>query len=223
MLVREVKRRFVVVAQRALASGEFSLDDIASSGGRIDVPLRCLRAAMLSSHGLRPSVIVYLVLCGGEYAPRTIRFDGASVKFLRPDERALAVLVQKTLAAARAQGRAEAATGAAAAAFAEVKPGISVVSRGVDAVLDDVAGTRLYLVREGADDVRAARELGEHESTFFLGDDRGFDVAVTDELERRGAIALGLGPVSMHAEDAVAVLTNELDRRAFAHYGERGA
>jgi tRNA (pseudouridine54-N1)-methyltransferase len=202
MSEKGASRRFVIIGQRALASGDYLLDDVASSGGRIDVLLRCLRAAMLSSHGLRRDVIVYLVLCGGEGAPRTIRFDGSSVKFMRPDERALAVLVKKTLAASGGTH-----------AFEEVKPGIWLVARGVDAVLEDVASTRLHLLREGAPDVRDERDLGERESTFFIGDDRGFTDDVVEQLARAGAIPLGLGPVSMHAEDAVAVLTNELDRR----------
>jgi tRNA (pseudouridine54-N1)-methyltransferase len=164
---------------------------------------------MLSSHGLRRDVVVYLVLGGGERAPRTLRFDGSGVKFLRPDERALAVLVQKVLTAA-------AASGEDAAVFTEVKPGISVVSRGFPAVLEDVAGTRLYVLREDAPDARDHHELGELESTFFLGDDRGFGEGVLEALLRAGAVPLGLGPVSMHAEDAVAVLTNELDRRGAA-------
>jgi tRNA pseudouridine-54 N-methylase len=37
---------------------------------------------------------------------------------------------------------------------------------------------------------------------------------VRDELAAIGAIPLGLGPVSVHAEDAVTLVVNELDRRA---------
>src|SRR3954471_13787044 len=110
-------RRFVVIGQRASASPDFSLLDLPSSSGRLDVLLRCLRAALLVSHGLRRDTTVYLVLCGGPLAPRALRFDGAEVRFLRPDERALAVLVQKCLAAE--------ATPTGGAGFVRVKPGIA--------------------------------------------------------------------------------------------------
>src|SRR3954470_1143092 len=92
-------RRFVVIGQRATASPNFSLLDLPSTSGRLDVLLRCLRAALLVSHGVRRDTVVYLVLLGGPGAPRTLRVDGATAKFLRPDERSLAVLAQKALAA----------------------------------------------------------------------------------------------------------------------------
>lgn len=91
-------RRFVIIGQRASASPDFSLNNLPASSGRLDVLLRCLRAALLVSHGLRRDTIVYLVLLGGPSAPRTLRIDSADVRFLRPDERSLAVLVQKALA-----------------------------------------------------------------------------------------------------------------------------
>ena len=58
-------RRFVVIGQSATASPDFSLVDIAGTSGRLDVLLRCLRAALLVSHGLRRDTVVYLVLLGG--------------------------------------------------------------------------------------------------------------------------------------------------------------
>src|SRR5262245_20269818 len=91
-------RRFVVVGQKASASPDFSLDDLPATSGRLDVLLRCLRAALLVSHGLREDTIVYLVLQGGPRAPRALRIEGAAARFVRPDERSLAVLVKKVLA-----------------------------------------------------------------------------------------------------------------------------
>jgi tRNA (pseudouridine54-N1)-methyltransferase len=94
-----VTRRFVVIGQKALASPEFLLDDLAGTSGRLDVLVRSLRAALLVSHGVRRDTIVYLVLLGGARAPRTIRIEGAEARFLRPEERSLATLVKKVLAA----------------------------------------------------------------------------------------------------------------------------
>jgi len=90
-------RRFVIVGQKATASPEFSLLDLPGTSGRLDVLLRCLRSALLVSHGLRRDTIVYLVLQGGPEAPRVLRIDGSAIRFVRPDERALALLVQKAL------------------------------------------------------------------------------------------------------------------------------
>jgi tRNA (pseudouridine54-N1)-methyltransferase len=208
-------RRFVVVGQRASAGPEFSLSNLPASSGRLDVLLRCLRAALLFSHGVRRDTIVYLVLLGGYRAPRTLRVEGATVKFLRPDERSIAVLAQKALAA---PGEGD--------GFVTVRPGIAVAEGGLDAVLADVRSATPYVLQEGALDLREAA-IDPADVVFFLGDDGGFDEATRARLAAlapRAASAVGVGPVSLHADDAVAIVVNELDRRQPpAPAGEAGA
>ncbi|HEY8073293.1 MAG TPA: hypothetical protein VIF62_04275 [Labilithrix sp.] len=193
-------RRIVVVCGAATASPSFSLEDIPGTSGRIDVAVRCLRAALLVSHGVRQDTVAYLVLLGGPDAPRTIRVDGATAKFLRPDERSLATLVKKTLALAT-DGE----------SFVTVKPGVAIASGGVDAVLADVSSPAVYVLEESAPDIRDAT-LDLANAIFFVGDHRGFDDAVRARLASLGAVPLSVGPVSVHAEDAVTLLVNELDR-----------
>ncbi len=196
-------RRFVIVGQRATASPDFLLDDIAGTSGRLDVLLRSLRAALLVSHGLRRDTVVYLVLLGGERAPVSLRFDGATAKFLRPEERSLAVLVKKVLAVP-----------CESAAFVDVRPGIAMARGGLDAVTADLgdASSARYVLEEGAPDFRGV-PLDDRDGVFFVGDHLGFDDATRGALRAMNATPLGLGPMSVHAEDAVAILANELDRR----------
>jgi tRNA (pseudouridine54-N1)-methyltransferase len=195
-------RRIVIVGQKALASPEYSLDDLAGTSGRLDVLLRALRAALLVSHGLRQDTMAYLVLLGGPRAPRTVRFDGAAARFLRPEERSLATLLKKVLAAT-SEG----------AGFAPVRPGIAIAEGGVGTVIADLGGAAPYVLEEGAPDVRDI-PLDARDGAFFVGDHLGFDGAVRAQLAAIHATPIGLGPVSVHAEDAVAILANELDRRA---------
>jgi tRNA (pseudouridine54-N1)-methyltransferase len=197
-------RRFVLLGQRALASPDFLLDDLAGTSGRLDVLVRALRAALMVSHGLRKDTIAYLVLLGGPRAPRTLRFDGSAAQFLRPDERSLATLVRKVLAAPPCTE-----------GFAPVKPGISIADAGLAAVLGDLAGEDLYVLEEGAPDVRGV-PIEPRSVALFVGDHTGFDPEARAELARRGARPVGVGPVSVHVEDAVAVAVNELDRREAA-------
>jgi tRNA (pseudouridine54-N1)-methyltransferase len=195
-------RRFAVIGQKASASEEFLLYDLAGTSGRLDVLVRCLRAAFLFSHGLRTNVVVYLVLLGGARAPRVVRIDGSAVRFLRPDERALAVLLQKVLAA-----RPE------TAGWVEVKSGIAVASAGFEAVLADASAAATFVLKEGASDIRSASFPVAGELLFVLGDHLGLPAAVEEALAGRGAHPIGVGPVSLHTEDVVAIVTNELDRR----------
>jgi tRNA (pseudouridine54-N1)-methyltransferase len=195
-------RRFVVIGQKASGSPDFSLVDLPATSGRLDVLLRCLRASLLVSHGVRRDTMVYLVLLGDETAPRVLRVEGAAVRFLRPDERSLATLVQKSLAAAR-EG----------AGFVSVRPGIAVADGGLDVVLDDVGRATFYVLEEGAADVRQATiDVGD--PVFFVGDHAGFDAPTRARLASIGARPVSVGPVSLHADDIVALVNNELDRRA---------
>jgi tRNA (pseudouridine54-N1)-methyltransferase len=194
-------RRIVVVGQHARGSGDFLLNDLAGTSGRLDVLVRCVRAALLVSHGLRRDTVVYLVLLGDPRTPKTLRFDGASARFIRPEERSLAVLAQKMLSAGR-EGP----------GFVAMRPGIAISHEGLSAVLAELGPATPYLLEEGAPDIRSA-PLDLRDAVFFFGDHRGFQDAVREELAGIGAVPLGLGPVSVHAEDAVTLVVNELDRR----------
>lgn len=198
-------RRFVIIGQRATASPGFSLVDIPGTSGRLDVLLRCVRAALLVSHGLRRDTVVYLVLLGGPEAPRSLRIDGSAARYLRPDERSLAVTVQKALTEASRATQAE-----TKGSFVAVRPGIAVAEGGVDAVLADLGEGPRYVLEEGAQDVRDHPLGGDH-GTFFLGDHLGFDEASRAALA--GVEALSVGPVSLQADDVITLVANELDRR----------
>jgi tRNA (pseudouridine54-N1)-methyltransferase len=195
---------FVVIGQKAEASGEFLPDDLPGTSGRLDVLLRCVRSALLWSHGIRDDVTVYLVLCGGPRAPRAMRIDGSCARFVRPDERSLATLARKTLASRADDG---------ADGFVDVRPGIAIARDGLESALADLEAGPMFVLEEGAPDVRDREGVALDGAVFFLGDHLGFDDRTRERLTARGARPLGVGPRSLHAEDAITVVLNEIDRR----------
>ena len=58
-------RRFAVIGHRAMSSGKLPLNDLASGAGRMDVMVRALMAAMMTSHGFRRDTEIILHLMGG--------------------------------------------------------------------------------------------------------------------------------------------------------------
>ncbi len=196
-------RRFIVVGRAATAGGDFLLDDLPGTSGRLDVLIRCVRPAFLTSHGIRRDVVVYLVLLGGARAPRVVRIEGADVKFLRPDERAVATLVKKVLASHSDD---------VGLGFVLVKPGISVARGGLDLALEDAHGSSspLFVLEEGASDLRDAKELGS--ACFVIGDHLGLPEDARRRLAALGARPVSIGPISLHADDVVTIVNNELDR-----------
>ena len=195
-------RRFVIVGSKAKASPDFLLVDIPSTSGRLDVLLRGLRAGLLVSHGLRRDTVVYLVLQGDPSHVVTLRFDGAASRYMRPDDRSLASVVQKVLR-----------TEPVSAEFTEVRPGIAIARGGVETVLAQTQGAAHHLLDEHGADLRN-EALALEDNVFFLGDHIGLD----DETRRRITAVTGrslsAGPVSLHTEDVITLVHNELDRRA---------
>lgn len=193
----------MLVGGRALASGDYRLDDLPGTSGRFDALLRGVRTGLLVSHGVRRDTVLYLVLLGGERAPRCLRFRGDAAKFLRPDERSLAVLAQKSLrASAEGEG------------FVSVRPGVDVCRGGVGAALDDAGDGPLFVLDAAGDDLRDPSVSFGSGGVFVVGDPQGFDADTLAVLAARGARRLSLGPVLVHGEDALTLVHNELDRRA---------
>lgn len=197
-------RRFIVIGQRAAASDDFLLHDLPGTSGRLDVLLRCLRAALLVSHGVRRDTTAYLVLLGGTRAPRALRVEGSIAEYLRPDERSLANVVKKALA-----------TAPSGPAFAAIRHGLAIADSGLDSVLADLGHATPYVLEEGAADIRE-QPLDTTAPAFFVGDHLGFDEATRNHLRGVGAKPLSVGPMSLHAEDAIAIVSNEVDRRGSA-------
>ena len=194
-------RHVVVIGQTADAAGAFSLEDIAGTSGRIDVLVRCVRAALCVSHGLRTDVVVDLVLLGGPRAPRTLRIEGANARFIRPDERSLATLLKKALQA-----------DASGTTFVEVKPGVSVRDAGLSALLRELdSATPLYVLDEDAPDIRSVAIEGG-DVVLLIGDHRGFDDESRAHARAAHARPVSVGPISVHADDALTLAMNELDR-----------
>jgi tRNA (pseudouridine54-N1)-methyltransferase len=201
-------RRFVVIGRTASASPDFSLVDLAGTSGRLDVLARCVRAALLVSHGVRKDTLIYLVLGGGPRAPRVVRIDGAESLWIRPEERRLATIVQRALE----QREATHPTNARGqrGPFLVLRNGVSVADGGLDVVLAELPPeSPRYVLDVAGRDVRAA-SLDAHEATFFLGDHLGLDEAARAALA--GCEVLSLGPVGVLAEDAITLLHNDLDR-----------
>jgi len=197
-------RRFVIIGQSAVASDDFLLHDFAGTSGRLDVLARCVRAGLLFSHGVRRDALVYLVLLGGPRAPRVVRFQGAVAKYVRPDERNLSVQLKKVLAYAADEDT---------EGFVEVRAGISIARGAIEPVLADLDGATPFVLEEGAPDVRERATADLTNAAFFHGRSPRVDPTARARLAEVGARALGVGPVSLHTEDVVTLVSNELDRR----------
>jgi tRNA (pseudouridine54-N1)-methyltransferase len=206
-------RQFLLIAHEAPTTGEFALDDL-TGAGRMDLLARVVTAAFLRSHGIRADVRVRLVLgrdsgAGGDTDEVfTIRFEGAELQGLNPDERSTAALMRAAL------DQREAAIGRQPV---ETSPGVYLTRQDLEAALAATAaeGTVIRLHESGqpvADsDVPA-------DPAFVLSDHRDLTDAEASLVADAAAARVSLGPVALHADHAVAVAHNWLDTDGFERY-----
>lgn len=160
----------------------------------MDILCRCVNAAFFLSHEFRRDVECYLVLLGEPDAPKTVRFSGEKVRYLSPDERSAGSLIKKALAVP------------VGSAFRESTPGVEVRRGGL---VDLIREYHFAVLDEGGTDARTKTELPD---AFLLSDHLDFSNEEQGLLE--GLDRISVGPLSLHADHAITVLWNEIDRRA---------
>lgn len=187
----------IVKGNKARTAPDFLLKDLPGSGGRMDIMCRCLSASLLVSHGIRENVEVLLCLEGPPNSPRCIRVQGNMVKFLSPDERSTAILLQKALKA-YVDGE-----------ETESTPGISISGKTfMDCVQERMPS--VVLLDENGGDIRGAR-LPPKDLCFVLGDHIGFTPEESEAL-REAPLTVSVSPKILHASQCITLLLNELDR-----------
>jgi len=195
-------RQFVVVGHDAPTTPDFALDDLAGGAGRLDVLCRCVNSAFFLSHDIREAVRVHLVL-GEAY---TVRFEGADLRRLNPDERSTAALIRTAL-----EHREE----AVGHQSVESTPGVSISRRDFGATLADAEGTVVQLHEDGDPVVDAPVP---EDPVFVLSDHRDFTTAEAELLAEAADRRVRLGPERLHADHAITVAHNYLDTDGFARY-----
>jgi tRNA (pseudouridine54-N1)-methyltransferase len=185
-------REFLVIGHKAVTTPDFLLNDLPSSGGRMDILCRCINAALFLSHSLRKNVRIHLLLLGEPDPPVKITFDCNLVKYLNPDERSAASLIQKALK--QREG--------------ESTPGVFVSKQNLKEI---IAGKNLIYLHPKGEDIRNV-EIEEN-ALFILGDHLGLTEEEEKLLEKMQAKKVSVGPEKYHAEHCIVIVHNELDRR----------
>jgi tRNA (pseudouridine54-N1)-methyltransferase len=184
---------FVIVGHQARTDGSFSLNDLPGAG-RMDVLCRAVNAAFFLSHDLRRDVTCYLVLYGEPAPPKTIKFDGSTIRSLSPDERSAGALIKKALSTM------------CGGEFREAGAGLWVRKSGLARLATELP---VAVLDENGTDIRSAPTLPD---AFLLSDHENF--TTEEEALISTCPRYSVGPKCLHADHTITVLTNELDRRS---------
>ena len=189
-------REFVIVGHEAPTTPEFSLSDLPGAG-RLDVLCRCVTSAFCLSHDIREDVRVHLVLAD-EYV---VRFDGADLRHLHPDERSAASLIQGAL---------EHRDGAIGAQAADASPGVAIRRGGLADALEALPASATVVALRADGDPITDLEPPDHPA-FVLSDHRSFTDTDRDALADVADERVAVGPLPLHADQTITVAHNYLD------------
>ncbi|MCQ1535334.1 tRNA (pseudouridine(54)-N(1))-methyltransferase TrmY [Methanosarcina sp. KYL-1] len=192
-------RDIVIIGHKAMTSGDFSLNDLPGSAGRMDILCRCVSASLFLSFGMRRDVNVHLLLLGEPDPAKIVRFEGMYLRYLNPDERSSGSLIQKALQ--KEAGEKDIRS----------TPGVWVRRGDLKTLLKQFEGRTLLYLREDGKDIREiAREIKD--PVFILGDHTGVTEEEEKELLEAGAEIISVGPISLHSNHCITLIHNELDR-----------
>ena len=194
-----LERWFAIIGHRAPSSGVLNLNDLAGSGGRMDVLVRAVNSALFVSHGIRQDSHVLLHLMGGAGPNRRIWFDGSSIGGVRPDERSIAGQIKGVLKEeVPPRGH-----------FREFSSGILHSGGGVEQTVEEWKSRGVFPVvldAGGGDfsEVPTTMDLG-----FIISDDKPLDQEDTRSLQ--GSVSLSLGDRWLQGHSCIAILHYLLD------------
>jgi len=199
-------RRFLLLAHRVPTGGQFTLNDLAGGGGRVDEVARSVSTAFTLSNDLRRDTeLTVLCLNSAPPGPRRIRLLGARLRHLNPDERSTAALLKNGLVRA-----------IPAEHDVESSPGLLV------GPVDPVAEISAFAAHPGA---FWLTERGSPLRTWDGGSD-GFAAVLSDPydptaeeaalLGRLGLPMLSVGPRSLRASQCIDLVHGEFDLREVA-------
>jgi tRNA (pseudouridine54-N1)-methyltransferase len=190
-------RQFIVVGHKASTSGDFTLEDMPGSAGRIDILARCVTAAFVTSFDIRRDTQVCLVLLGEPDPPKLIRFEGAELRYLNPDERSAGALIKRALQVRLGTGQRRSTQG------------VYVERAGLVEALHHSDASVLFYLHEHGKDVRSV-DLHANNVAFILGDHLG--LFEEEEAQLGHAQTIRVGPTKLHTDQCIRLIHNELDR-----------
>ena len=212
-------RRFIIMGHRAMTTGDFSLNDLPGSSGRIDVLARSINSAFMLSHDIRREVEVVLVLLGPKDPPKTIRLVGNELKYLNPDERTTSALIRNALLKSSAMKKAQTTNSPEPnitknnKPIGELKasPGIYISNNNFADVLERYSSnSNLIYLHESSQDI--SRFEVKDDLTFILSDDKDFTQEEEQLIRKHSTQEISLGPTAYHSDHCITIIHHLLDQ-----------
>jgi tRNA (pseudouridine54-N1)-methyltransferase len=190
------RRRFLFVSHRTPTNGDFNLNDLPGSGGRVDVLARCIGSSLLVSNAIRRDASVSIYFSGDGAEGISVVVSGSRVTHLTPDERSTSALLRNALVKARIQNEGESS------------PGIyfSHVGLGPLAGMLSEGCTTYYLKEDGKKSPRLCLP-----ALFIIGDSRDLSREEESILPKAVTGPISISRTSLQSDQCATILNWMLD------------
>ena len=196
-------RRFAIIGHRAMAKGKLPLNDLAGSAGRMDVLVRALMSAFLTSHGIRENVEMVIHLYGGPGPKRRIKFVGSELRGFHAQERAVAGMIAKVISLPNSPR----------GIWKEIMPGVYDSGGDVKHTLAEWDGAKKFIL--DATEKSLWKEQSKIENSnkeypdicFILSDDK-----ILEDIEIDGILYRSLGDSWLQGNSAITVVHFLMDQ-----------
>ena len=195
---------FILRAHSAPTDPDRFLEQV-GRGSHVEYLAQVVIAALFISKGHRPDVSLSIVMENSRDYSRVISLPGDSLGSLEGlTEAAILGTLADSLQAARGLGKEAQAT---------LANGIGVSATSFEHLVKARLGTGpVFLLDKKGEDIRAV-STGTN-GVYLLTDHVPMPRNLHKSLLRQGAVPVSLGPVMLQASQCVAVVLNEMDRRA---------
>ena len=192
-------KHFIYFSSKAVTSGKALASQDLMKAGRMDIAIHSFIQGVFLSHGIREDVVFHFIFYGMPDPPKHIEIQINSE--LEISKKDIGNLIKKILYKYKKNKKAEVFPGC----FIEKKSFLNVVQELLDKEV------QVFLLDEKGQDIRQI-EINK-DCAFILGDHKGLPSKEMKRLKRSLQL-ISVGPKTYFASQTIAVVNNELDRRA---------
>ncbi len=188
--------RTFVLWSHARTDSNFNIEDLPSSGSRMDIVCRSIIAALWVSYTIRKDSEIYIVLNGSPEPPKTLLFRAEELKKVSNDERSVGIWIKKVLATP------------ATKELKQIKDGIYLSTDSFQSLLKKLKGRPVYVFHEQGKPVQ--QEKLEKDAVFIFGDHKGIPEK-EEKFAMRTSQRISMGPESYLTSSVISVVHWLLD------------
>ncbi len=190
--------RTFILYSHARTDSNGNIEDMPSSGGRMDLVARCVSSSLWLSYTIRRDAEFIVILNGAPAPPIAIKFSGEKLKNVSPDERSVGLWLKKVLSEEISKE------------WQEIFPGIFAAKKSFQEIVKEYSKEKVFILHEKGAPIQKQKFPSDN-LVFVLGDNVGIPPKEEKFALRKGE-KISLGKTSYVASACINVVNWIVDK-----------